>query len=137
MIKIDLKPTVPELKSFGFIALFGFSLMATMVMWNFTDWQLHWSVYLLFGLAAICPLLSLIAPAANRPIYVTLMVLAFPIGFVVSNIVLRLIYYGLFTPIALWFRLRGRDSMDRQFDPAAGVYSRNDLAVSVVRMIVD
>ena len=99
MIKIDLKPTVPQLKSFGFIALFGFSLMATMVMWNFTGWQLHWSVYLLFGLAALCPLLSLIAPAANRPVYVTLMILALPIGFVLSNVVLRLIYYGMFTPI--------------------------------------
>ena len=53
MIKIDLNPPVSQLKSFGFIALFGFSLMATLVMWKFTDWTLHWSVYLLFGLAAI------------------------------------------------------------------------------------
>ena len=36
------------------------------------------------------------------------------IAFVVSAIVLRLIYYGLFTPIALWFRMRGRDAMNRK-----------------------
>ena len=122
MIKIDLKPPVSQLKSFGFIALFGFSLMATLVMWKFTDWTLHWSVYLLFGLAALCPLLSLTAPVANKPVYLTLMILAIPIGFVVSAVVLRLIYYGMFTPMALWFKLKGRDAIDRQLDPAAETY---------------
>jgi hypothetical protein len=122
MIKIDFKPPVAQLKSFGFFALFGFSLMATVVMWKFTDWQLHWSVYSLFGLAVLCPLLSLIAPTANRPIYLTLMVVALPIGLVVSAVVLRLLYYGMFTPMALWFKLRGRDAMDRQLDPDAESY---------------
>ena len=122
MIKIDLNPSVSQLKTFGFVALFGFSLMATVVMWKFTEWTLHWSVYLLLGLAVLCPLLALIAPIANKPVYVTLMIVVIPIGLVVSAVVLRLIYYGMFTPIALWFKLRGRDAMDRQLDPAAETY---------------
>ena len=45
-----------------------------------------------------------------------------PIGFVVSAILLRLIYYLLFTPIALWFRLTGKDAMKRRFEPEADSY---------------
>jgi len=122
VIKIDLKPSVSQLKSFGFIAIAGFSLMATMVLWKITDWQFRWPVFVLFGLAVLCPILSLVAPTANKPIYLTLMIVAIPIGFVVSGVVLRLIYYGLFTPMALWFKMRGRDAMNRQLDPGAETY---------------
>jgi hypothetical protein len=37
------------------------------------------------------------------------MVVAFPIGLVVSEVLLRLIYYGAFTPVALVFRAMRRD----------------------------
>jgi len=103
-------------------AIFGFSLMATMVLWKITEWQSHWTVYLLFGLAVLCPILSLVAPIANKPIYLALMIVAIPIGLVVSAVVLRLIYYGLFTPMALWFKMKGRDAMNRRLDPEAKTY---------------
>ena len=121
MIKIDLKPDVDQLRSFGFIALFGFSLMACVLALQFVGWN-HWATFTLFGLAVICPLLSLAAPIANKPIYVTMMIVAIPIGFVVSAVVLRLIYYGLFTPMALWFRFRRRDAMNRTLQPEADTY---------------
>ena len=46
-----------------------------------------------------------------RPIYVGWMVLAFPIGWTVSQAMLALMFYGLFTPIGLLFRLIGRDPL--------------------------
>ncbi len=51
-----------------------------------------------------------------------LMVVAFPIGFVISNVILLVLYFGLFTPMALVFRMVGRDTMHRKFDPEAGSY---------------
>ena len=41
------------------------------------------------------------------------MVLAFPIGWTVSQVILLLMFYGLFTPIGLVFRLIGRDPLQR------------------------
>ena len=41
---------------------------------------------------------------------------------VVSTLLLGLIYYGLFTPVGLLFRVLGRDSMNRKFDPTADSY---------------
>ena len=39
------------------------------------------------------------------------MVLAFPIGWTVSQVMLALMFFGLFTPIGLVFRLIGRDPL--------------------------
>jgi hypothetical protein len=55
--------------------------------------------------------LALVKPSFIRPIYVGAMVITFPIGWTVSRVLLGLIYYGLITPIALIFRLIGRDAL--------------------------
>jgi hypothetical protein len=73
------------------------------------------------SLAAVVGLLGLAAPRAIRPIYVGWMVAAFPIGWVVSHLILALIFYGLFTPLATLFRLMGRDALHRK--PRQGVDS--------------
>jgi hypothetical protein len=63
------------------------------------------------GLAAAMGVLALIKPSFIRPIYVGAMVITFPIGWTISRVLLGLIYYGLITPIALIFRLIGRDAL--------------------------
>jgi Saxitoxin biosynthesis operon protein SxtJ len=62
-------------------------------------------------LAVVVGGLGLIRPALVRPIFVGWMVLAFPIGWVVSLVLLGLVYYGLFLPIGLAFRIAGRDAL--------------------------
>jgi hypothetical protein len=43
------------------------------------------------------------------------MVLAFPIGWTVSRLLLAGVYYGLMTPIGLGGRLMGRDPLQLRF----------------------
>ena len=45
-----------------------------------------------------------------------------PIGWVVSRVALALLYFTIFTPIALIFRLIGRDAVPRSYDPKAKTY---------------
>jgi hypothetical protein len=66
--------------------------------------------------------LGLIRPGWIRPIYVGWMVLAFPIGWTVSQVMLALMFYGLFTPIGLLFRLLGRDALHRTRRPEVESY---------------
>ena len=66
--------------------------------------------------------LGLIRPGWMRPIYVGWMVLAFPIGWTISQVMLALMFYGLFTPIALVFRLIGRDPLHRARRPGVESY---------------
>ena len=56
---------------------------------------------------------GIIWPQALRPIFVAWMVLAFPIGWTMSQVILGLMFYGVFTPIALIFRIIGRDPLQR------------------------
>ena len=66
--------------------------------------------------------LGLLFPRAIRPVFIGWMGLAFPIGWVVSRVVLGVIFYGLFTPVALLFRLIGRDVLVLKARPEAATY---------------
>jgi hypothetical protein len=50
------------------------------------------------------------------------MVLAFPIGWTISQLIVALLYYGLFTPIGIVFRLIGRDPLHRTHRPGIPTY---------------
>jgi hypothetical protein len=65
------------------------------------------------GLAVVVGVAGLTRPDWMRFIYVGWMILAFPIGWTVSQVMLALMFFGLFTPIGLVFRLIGRDPLQR------------------------
>jgi hypothetical protein len=66
--------------------------------------------------------LGLAWPRAIKPIFIGWMALAFPIGWVVSHIMLGILFYGLFTPIAWIFRIIGRDALELKPKPQAPTY---------------
>jgi len=59
-----------------------------------------------------------IHPPSVRWVFVSAIVLTFPIGWVVSQLMLALLFYLVVTPAALLFRLKGRDLLARR--PAPG-----------------
>jgi hypothetical protein len=61
--------------------------------------------------------LGLVRPAAVRWLFVTWMVLAFPIGWLMSQLMLLMMFYLFITPVALFLRLRGRDLLWRRPTP--------------------
>lgn len=66
------------------------------------------------GLALLVGLLGLIKPAAVRWVFAGWMILVFPLGWLVSQGVLLGMFYGVITPVGLYFRLRGRDVLGRR-----------------------
>jgi Saxitoxin biosynthesis operon protein SxtJ len=65
---------------------------------------------------------GLFRPEWIRFVYVGWMILAFPIGWTVSQIILLVMFFGLFTPIGLIFRLLGRDTLLRTRRPELETY---------------
>jgi hypothetical protein len=61
-------------------------------------------------------------PGDLRPVFVGWMVLAFPIGWVVSLVMMAVLFFLVFAPIGLVFRLTGRDFLHLKRDPAAPTY---------------
>lgn len=116
---LNLKPTERMLREFGIIALFGFGIIGAFLGWKWEVWKLS---YVLWAIGAVSAVLALVQPKFLLPLFVVLMAVAFPIGFVISNVLLVILYFGLFTPFSLVFRLIGRDTMKRRFEPDAKSY---------------
>jgi hypothetical protein len=73
------------------------------------------SIAVYFGVAvAALGVVGLAVPERIRPVYSGLLVLTIPIGRVVSFALLAVLFYGVFTPLGLLFRLFGRDALDRR-----------------------
>jgi hypothetical protein len=88
-----------------------------------------------FGVAVALAILALTVgplglawPRGIRPVFVGWMTLAAPIGWVVSHIVLAAIFYGVFTPVALFFRFIRRDALGLRSQSGAKTYWRARIA---------
>lgn len=119
MLPIDWKPDDHKLRQFGFIAVLGFVLLSAIVYGKTAvllggPGPIALGIISLFlSLALICPVLAIIRPALLQPIWVGMMILAAPIGFVVGHVVVVVVFYIVVTPIALFFRFTGRDALQR------------------------
>ena len=128
MVHIDWNPTRRMLRNFGLIGLVAFGAIGASAYWRLFLFSgmdagnAATTAYVLWALGAYCGLFAFVAPMAVKPIYLALTVVAYPIGQVVSHLVMAMIYYLVFTPIGMVFKLVGRDSMNRGFDPSAATY---------------
>ena len=116
---LNINPDEKMLREFGLFSLFGFGIMGLVSALKWELWQLSFG---LWGLAVFSFLFSFIQPKVLRPLFVLLMVVAFPVGFVISNVILALLFCAVFTPLALFFKIIGRDALNRKIDPNAASY---------------
>lgn len=65
---------------------------------------------------------SLVAPASLRPVYRAWMRFGYVMGRIMTPVVLGLLFYVVFTPMARIRGLFGKDSMARRLDPDADSY---------------
>ena len=135
MIEIQLDPDEQTLKQFGFIALVGMGAIAA----------LAWFVWLVFAggwlgearpvvaatiasVGVLAALISLLYPRANKPLFIGLSLAAFPIGWVLSHVIMATLFFLIITPIGLVMRGLGRDPLDNRFADGAESYWRQSRA---------
>jgi len=105
-----MKPALPSDRSFGWTFTGFFTLVALF----FQPWML--------ALAAATALVTVIRSHWLAPFNRAWMKFGMLLHHVVSPVVLGLIYFGVFTPVALVMRAFGRDAMCRRFEPAQPSY---------------
>lgn len=140
LIEINWNPPRHILRQFGFITA-GLLLALAGTAKFAPQWRIVATIplrpvtlsWLCGGLALACLLIALAAPRGLRPLYVVLCAIGLPIGWVVSHVIMALLYYGVITPVGLFFRLIGRDALERRFEPAAATYWRRRTPVTDVR----
>ena len=120
MIELNLNPSRKDLRIFAapqvpFFALVSFLLSRNDRIDPDTAW---WII----GCSLAAGAVGTMWPAVIRWIYVVWTAAVFPIGWVMSYVLLGSVFYLVVTPIGLIMRICGRDPMQRKFDPQANTY---------------
>ena len=120
LVKINWDPNRKELGDFGKIAVAALAIVS-LLLYIIKGIAVKWAL-IIFAAGAAIFIISLISPKVTRLIYLGMTLAAAPIGYAVSFIVLALFYFLLITPIALAFRLAGRDPLNRRFEQDTDTY---------------
>ncbi len=119
MIAVNKDPSRRELRQFGGIWLVFFTAATGVYWYRGGTAEIALAVW---GAAALAALAGLAYPPWMRLLFVGMSYLAFPIGWVISHLLLALIYYLVLTPIGLILKISGRDPLGRRLDPTASSY---------------
>ena len=104
--ELNLRPTDRQLRQFGAICFVALPVVGWL-------WGGSWPAIMWLAIAGgLLAVTGLVVPAILKPIFLILTVVAFPIGLVVSEIVLAIVYFGIFMPVTIIFRLLGRDALE-------------------------
>ncbi|MCU0916340.1 MAG: hypothetical protein MUC88_17525 [Planctomycetes bacterium] len=120
LIEIDWHPTGRQLRVFGAGGLLA-AMLAALVLY-FVWGAAALPVGIVLGAGAVVFLCSLLAPTVARVLYVGLTLAALPLGLMVSFLLLAALYFLLLAPVALVFKLMGRDVLERRFGARAESY---------------
>ena len=109
--------SLPTNRSFGLLFTVVFALAGGYLWWTHLAGH-GW----FFAAAALTLLVTLTVPDWLAPFNRAWMKLAELLNRIVSPLVLGLIFFGMFMPIAWGMRLAGRDVMQRRFEPESPTY---------------
>lgn len=116
LLEINLQPSNRQLRQFGLLSLVLIPLIAWLWTANLT--VLAWAT----GAGLILCGLGLWRPTFLKPVFLSLIILTLPIGLVVGELAMLLIYFGLFLPMAIVFRIMGRDTLQRKPTPEKNTF---------------
>jgi hypothetical protein len=119
LIRIEHHPSRRQLNAFGLMWLVFFGVLGGVVAirggWPFAAGGC-WIA------AVAVPAIGWLAPRFMRIVYLGMAYAAYPLGFVISHVLLAAVYLLVLTPTAVVMRVLGYDPMSRRFDPRAESY---------------
>lgn len=119
LVPINWNPDRKLLAEFSEFWMFFVGMIFAPLAW----FRGHPQLALAFWVLAVAVrLVGWLRPVYVKPVFLGLTVATWPIGWVTSHLALVLVYYLIFTPVALTFRLLGRDPLKRAFDRSAASY---------------
>jgi hypothetical protein len=120
LVEINWNPEKKELRKFGLIAVVVLGAAGIILRFAFGAAGI-WAV--LPGAVGLCIfLITLVSARVGRIIYLGLTFAGLPIGLVISVLLMASFYFFVLTPVGLVFKLIGRDSLVRRFEPDSPTY---------------
>lgn len=116
LVEMNWQPSARQLRQFGLVCLVALPLLGWI-------WGGSQQTIVGLSLVGIClALAAVLRPPLLKPVFVGFSLAAIPIGLVVGEVAMLLIYFGVFLPIAVAFRLCRRDSLKREVNRSRTTY---------------
>ncbi len=112
-------------RKFGIVFGLVLAAVAIISLWRGRD-QL---VVPLLSASALLVLLALVRPLVLSPLYSVMLRIAGYMGWFNTRLILAVVYYLIFTPVAIVYKLVGKDPLHRSFDGDAATYWQKKEAV--------
>jgi len=106
--QVTARPSTRTLRQFAALFLIVFTVTAGLRVWHGDTGTLTITIA---ATGVAVGLVGLLWPDAIRYVYTGWMIAAFPIGWTISRVIVTLLFYVVFAPFALVFRLLGRDAL--------------------------
>jgi hypothetical protein len=119
MIQINKNPSKKELAWFGLLCLGFFGLMGLAAFHKSHTLR---PAVTLWTIASIAVAIYYAVPPVRKPIYLGWMYAAYPMGWLVSHVLLAITFFGVLAPIGFLMRLMGRDPLTQAIDRSASTY---------------
>lgn len=116
VFRINTKPSDRQLRQFGLLCIVLMPAIAW--VWGGSNSTILATALIGAGLG----LLGVIAPSALKPVFVGLVLVSFPIGFIIGELILLMIFVGVFLPMALLFRIIRRDVLQRRLNAGSETF---------------
>ncbi len=127
LFKINTQPTDRQLRQFGVICAGALPLM----VWVWTRSQMATALGAIVGFCVT--LTGLVTPRLLKPVFVGLIFVTMPLGLVVGELILLLIFFCVFLPMAVVFKIMGRDALQRKLTPDVASFWQRRVPPSSVR----
>ena len=109
-----------ELRKFGITVGIVLGLLGGLFFWREKEYYFY---FLIFSAALL--FLGTVVPILLKPIHKVWMILALLLGWVMTRMILSVLFYLVVTPIGLLAKLFGKDRLDLAFDKSAESYWRS------------
>ena len=119
IVDINWNPSKKELKFFSLLLIVFFAIVAWLAHGKGASIE---TTSLIAGGGAIVGIAGVLSPAFIRVVYFVWMAAVFPIGFVVSNVLLAVVFYGVVWPIGLLTKLTDRNALQSGLDRETKTY---------------
>jgi len=113
----NIKSAKNDIRKFGVTIGLFLMILAGYLFWRGRD---AFEIVLVSGIA-LC-VLGLAIPTVLKPIYWIWMILAVILGWIMTRVILSLLFYIMITPIGLLSRLSGNRFLDLKWDKSKDTY---------------
>lgn len=117
MLTMNWNPSERQLRQFSWLGLIAFPLLA--YLWGRSH---PTAACLVAGCGVTWSAVGLVWPRGVKPLFLTLSLVGLPVGKVLGETMLLIVFYGIFLPVGLLLRLFGRDALQRKIDTSAVTY---------------